>query len=187
MEKEANKIIFLDVDGVLTSKRCNGYYDFDLWAVNFLRDACERSGAKIVMSSYWRLTLKADEWFRAIFEDYLHTDWRTTGDSLKNRSAEINSWLAKHSEVESFVVVDDDLYGLEEHKDYLVLTSIDNGLLWDEMIQIHQFLGIQGGPPNLQPIFQHPVCFYTQRESKRLEYQQWVKEVQERNTRKTQK
>ena len=129
-----NAVIFLDVDGVLTSERCNGYYDFDLWAVNFFLWACEQSGAKIVMSSAWRNLPRAKEWFTEMFGKHLHKDWRTGGKDW-HRGDEIDEWLEQHPEVDNFVIVDDTIHGLEGHKANLVFTSYCGG---EGFILLHQ-------------------------------------------------
>ena len=181
-------VIFLDVDGVLTSVRCNGYYDFDLWAVNFLRWACTKSGAKIVMSSAWRTISGAKGWFTEVFDKHLHEDWRTIDNRFKaeNRSEEIDEWLSRHPEVADFVVVDDTLYGLEKHKreGKLVHTSVEDGMLTRHMKDISTRLGLKGELPRLEPVFNEPVCFYRSREKRDINYNQWISELQERNARK---
>lgn len=181
-EKTEQQIIFLDVDGVLTSMRCNGYYDFDLWAVTFLRWACEKSGAKIVMSSAWRNMPDAQEIFTKTFGEYLHEDWRTGVSAT--RGDEIDEWLVEHPDTDNFVIIDDTIQGLENHVTWLVFTSLDDGLLFRHMRDIKAMLGIKGRMPTLKKVFNDPICFYTERETRRIGYGQWMSEMQERNARK---
>lgn len=178
------QIIFLDCDGVLTSERCNGYYDFDLWAVNYLRWVCAKTGAKIVMSSAWRKREKAEEWFTEVFGKHLHMHWRT-GVS-ETRGHEINEWMDEHPEIENFVILDDDLHGLENHREWLVLTSIEDGMLTKHMKAVNKKLGLYGGHlPRLTPIDRSDVYFYVEREGvKRLTDEEWLENVRARNERK---
>ncbi len=178
-----NAVIFLDVDGVLTSERCNGYYDFDLWAVNFFLWACEQSGAKIVMSSAWRNLPRAKEWFTEMFGKHLHKDWRTGGKDW-HRGDEIDEWLEQHPEVDNFVIVDDTIHGLEGHKANLVFTSYCDGLLTKHMYDIKARLGLKGSLPRLKPMVVKDLYFYTKRENRKIGYGEWASELQERNARK---
>jgi hypothetical protein len=186
MNQLKRTVIFLDVDGVLTSMRCNGWYDFDLWAVSFLRWACAKSGAMIVMSSAWRTIPEAKEWFTQVFDKHLHADWRTKEDfrTLATRSDEINEWLSRHPEVGDFVVIDDTAHGLEKHRPQLVLTDEEDGMLLRHMRAIKEKLRIHGELPRLEPIFNDPVCFYRLREKRQIGHSAWIKELQERNARK---
>ena len=178
-----SQIVFLDVDGVLTSARCNGYYDFDLWAVHFMLYACKEGNAKIVMSSAWRKLPEAKKWFSDLFGKYLHTDWRT-GD-LDHRGLEINEWLAKHPEVENYVVIDDDTFDLvEHHRMNLVATSSRDGFLSKDMLRTRDLLGIKKDMPRLERIEVKDVCFYTRREKRAIGVSKWVAELEERNARK---
>jgi hypothetical protein len=176
-----NTIIFLDVDGVLTSMRCNGYYDFDLWAVHYFRWACEESGARIVMSTAWRVFPQARGWFTKVFGEYLHEDWRTGEDA--NRGLEIDEWLSRHPEVTNHVIVDDTLNGLE-NREALVLTSLNDGLLTSHRALISAKLGLKVAMPRLKHIPVEDVCFYTKREKRDIGYHDWISELQERNARK---
>lgn len=162
------QIIFLDIDGVITSSRCNGYYDFDLWAVHFILFCCKNSNTKIVMSSAWRMIPEAKEWFTDLFGEFLHEDWRT-GD-LDHRGKEISEWLAKHPEIEHYVVIDDSSFDIVElHRNNLVITSSEDGMLWRHMVQIRKMLGIQADMPARQEIEVKDVCFDSIREAARRE------------------
>lgn len=80
------KILFDDIDGVLNA-----------------------ADVRIVVSSTWRILNDLESFCgRTLILAYLiHEDWRT--DQLGGaRWGEINEWLARHSEVETAVVIDDD-------------------------------------------------------------------------------
>lgn len=135
------KILFLDVDGVLNSFRTadafntgrgDGYgtlafstdfrygqmewsqraFKLDPIAVILLRKIIEATGAKIVISSTWRLGSCVDH-FNKMFECY---DWDTTniiidmtGHPQKIRGEDIRQWLSAnaHLNITDYVIVDD--------------------------------------------------------------------------------
>ncbi len=164
--KNKKQVIFLDIDGVITSLRCNGYYDFDLWAVHFILFCCKEAGAKIVMSSYWRMIPEAQSWFRDLFGEHLHIDWRT-GDRM-HRGLEIKEWLDAHPEIDNYVVIDDTAYDIVGmHEKQFVHTSEVDGMLFRHMELTMKLLGIKKAPPIQQEITVNPICFYTIREAKR--------------------
>lgn len=165
-KKNKQQIIFLDVDGVLTSRRCNGFYDFDLWAVHFFKWVCKESGAKIVMSSAWRNIRGSFDTFSKVFEGDLHEDWRT--GILNTRGDEILEWLSRHPEVGNFVAVDDDIWDLDEVAQNTVQTSTEDGLLSAHMWDIKTRLGVKGQLPRQQKVWRDDVCFYTTREKPRM-------------------
>ena len=137
------------------------------------------------MSSAWRTIAGAQKWFKQVFGELLHDDWRTKDErGLETRGEEIDEWLSRHPEVTKFVVVDDTAYGLEEHGQQLVLTSTEDGMLTRHMKAISKLLGIREELPRLIPVFNDPVCFYVTREKRDIGYSQWINELQERNARK---
>jgi len=161
-----SKIIFLDIDGVVTSVR-TGWYNFDIYTVNFLRWLCKESGAKIVISSTWRYNHGHDFW-KPIFEDYLHDDFKTP-DKLKdnfqirgkdcNRGDEIQAWLDKHKDVEKYLILDDDSDMLEHQLPYLIQTDSMDGMLSDHMMAARHFFRIKNYPKEEYNIFQHRNMF----------------------------
>lgn len=141
-----NKIIFLDIDGVLNSQntfRENHEYrkffirnmngsvsdeiihimlDIDLDKVFILRNICILTGAKVVISSSWRRS----RWYPLIEE-------RLTGLGLpivgatpfisNNRGDEIRKYL-EDNQVVDFVILDDEIFpDFNELENYLVKTS----------------------------------------------------------------
>lgn len=159
-------VIFLDIDGVLTSARCNGFHDFDLWAVTFIRWACAKGNAKIVISSTWRSNKDAQAVFTKTFGEYLHNDWKTCYKG--QRQDEIDDWLSKHPEVSNFIVIDDDIGDLKRHETKLIRTSSLDGMLTEHMMELRDRLGIKGFPHPYNPVFKDDVCFYTEREKETI-------------------
>jgi hypothetical protein len=118
------KVVFLDIDGVLVNRRALKIaHDLqvrevaDPVCVKHLNEILAKTGAKIVISSCWRIgrtvpELQAlmDKWHvKGEVIDRTECDWDVT------RGKEIQWWLngawpprATGPEVESFVILDDD-------------------------------------------------------------------------------
>lgn len=144
------KVIFLDVDGVLNSEvsREQERNNFDNWMehevsdmhINNLKKIVDATGAQIVLSSSWRfdhpkatgrdfiadpLMKILDRKLKAVGLDIIDVTPDLRG---KIRGAEIQDWLDRHSEVERFVILDDDVDMMEEQKPFFVNTTFKNGL-----------------------------------------------------------
>lgn len=144
------KVIFLDVDGVLNSEvsREQERNNFDNWMehevsemhVNNLKKIVDATGAQIVLSSSWRfdhpkatgrdfiadpLMKVLDRKLKAVGLDIIDVTPDLRG---KIRGAEIQDWLDRHSEVERFVILDDDTDMLDEQKPFFVNTTFKCGL-----------------------------------------------------------
>lgn len=144
------KVIFLDVDGVLNSEvsREQERNNFDNWMehevsemhVNNLKKIVDATGAQIVLSSSWRfdhpkatgrdfivdpLMKVLDRKLKAVGLDIIDVTPDLRG---KIRGAEIQDWLDRHSEVERFVILDDDVDMNDEQKPFFVNTTFKNGL-----------------------------------------------------------
>lgn len=116
------KALFLDFDGVLNSaKYLLDYGDcgmaIDPTRMVLLRRIVDATGARIVLSTSWR-----EHWSKnlaecdstgvlinEIFGKYGLQIWDKTPELHTRREHEIKSWLDKHPEVKSFVVLDDRL------------------------------------------------------------------------------
>ncbi len=139
------KVIFLDVDGVLNYAGCRSYYADVYFVVEeklqLLAELVRATGAKLVLSSTWRLgfwdlcegeeTYDADLYRaleEAMEEQELHI-FDCTGESMSNRGEEIGAWIQKAGMPESFVILDDK--GEEEfgaYADRLVQINYRTGL-----------------------------------------------------------
>lgn len=131
------RIIFLDVDGVLNSRESwsttcvgKGSKRLDPALCARLVRLVAETGAKIVVSSTWRLyddhllALK-----RGLHECGLEPGTiigETDQDNSGVRGAEINDWVVRHG-ITSFVILDDDR-DMEPHMDRLVKTTWEQGL-----------------------------------------------------------
>ena len=138
------KVIFCDVDGVLNNsytrdRTPSGYRGISNDLVRNLRRIVDATGAVIVLSSDWRLIRedpirKRDYWhllrklkFAGCLSLYDHTEdigWDCRGD-------EIRKYLDQHTDVTSFVILDDipfGSFGKAGLLDHLVLTDAADGL-----------------------------------------------------------
>lgn len=150
-----NKIIFLDIDGVLNSS--NSFDDnhewrkffckfrneslndeitycminIDLDKVFILRDVCNLTGSKVVISSSYRRL-----WYYPLIEEKLvNLGLPIVGITpciRDNRGEEIRSYL-QNNKVDNFVILDDEIFpNFYELENYLVKTSFrDDGLTED--------------------------------------------------------
>lgn len=147
-----NKVIFLDIDGVLNSqntfienhvygkffiKNMNGsvddritykMLDIDLDKVFMVRDICNLTGAKVVISSTWRRS----RWYPLIEERLTTLGLPIVGVTpfiSNNRGDEIRKYL-EENKVDDFVILDDDIFkDFNELENYLVKTNFyDEGL-----------------------------------------------------------
>lgn|SRR3990167_3372533 len=114
-------IIFLDVEGCLnytgcgwmydpktkkSYKRRNGMYGFVPELVDRLNWLVERTGAKIVVSSAWRLDPDYKEVFLA--NGVKEVIDRTGQSECRTRGCEVQAWLDAHPEVTECAIIDDD-------------------------------------------------------------------------------
>ena len=145
------RIVFLDIDGVLnhwdhlTTDECqnstdmsgSGYLDPE--CVQRLNTLIERTDAKVVVSSTWRMNHTIDSLQQTLEEKGFEgeiIDFTTTED-LGTRGDQIWDWLKCPEEVESFVILDDDA---DAAKPFLgahyVGTSLAKGGLQDEHVDM---------------------------------------------------
>ena len=139
------KIIFTDVDGVLNTSRTqrrlcvsDTHMFVDTRKVLRLRDIVERTGAKLVLSSSWRLgampnSLCLDrEALRELAAEFRRVRcplWSDVTPYLPRakRWQEINAWLMNH-DIDDFIILDDVGEELKPFTDKLVLTNMHDGL-----------------------------------------------------------
>ena len=141
------KVVFLDIDGVLTTVTWKGYQEFNPICTGLLKSFLETSGYKIVISSTWRweginngspLDIQLDKYD---LKKYLVEDWRTLRLTAQ-RGVEIKDWLMRHPEVDHYIILDDDCDMLEEQKDNFIQTSAMNGLLFEHWEELKKKAGI---------------------------------------------
>lgn len=141
------KVLFLDVDGVLNSEAWFSRHKDPAWnevdpaAVALVNDVLENTGAKLVLSSTWRLVAVARDELRAAG---LPIAGATPRIDTNNRGEEIRAWLDNHPGVTHFAIFDDDSdagdCGLREH---FIQTSWKTGLQIEHAVEAIRLLGVK--------------------------------------------
>lgn len=118
-----SKVIFLDVDGVLNDgttedRTPDGFVGLNDAMISNLERIVKETDAKIVLVSTWKS--EWDEFPQNRTADGQYLDARLTEhnviisdktvDRVSNRGYGIQNWLAKHPEVEKWIVLDDDVF-----------------------------------------------------------------------------
>ena len=143
------KIIFLDIDGVICSIRsavaCGGYpwrvkaedmELFDLIAIKLVQKICKDCDAKIVLSSVWRIYHD----FNMIGKELnLPIIDKTPYKLTSHRGEEIAMWL-RDNKVDKYVIIDDDSDMLEEQLPYFVKVDRNNGLSYENYEKIKELI-----------------------------------------------
>lgn len=143
-------IIFLDVDGVLNDfyslrKRKNrNIFEkpeplLDEDKIRLLKELVDKTNSKIVLSSSWRAFFYKDtldpknrygEELRRLLHKYSLEIYSMTGRSKTGiREDEINDWLNNHSDIESFVILDDE----KSHLQSFVNSNLVKTEYYDEL------------------------------------------------------
>lgn len=137
-----SRVIMLDIDGV-----CNCAYTKEKApsGVIFVKDSLvqrvktivDETDADIVLTSTWRYGWreteeKCNKDFIALRDKFREFGMEfadsTPRHSDAHRGREITAFLSQHPEVERYVVIDDDIFDLKEHKSRVVQTSWKEGL-----------------------------------------------------------
>lgn len=168
------KVIFLDIDGELTYSNYQNEQTkhIDLEKVAFIKEICNRTGAKVVISSSWRMCAglygflvellsehnieiigKTDyiptESIEGISELIALTMTEDLGCTIKHgtgRAAEIEKWL-KENKTENFVILDDedwDWADYEYDKHWVQPSWFDDGLQREHVEKAIEILNRKG-------------------------------------------
>ena len=130
------KVIFLDIDGTLNvipqgHDKYGGIFHEHF--VENLRQIIEKTNAKIVISSHWRMSglqVMKDMWeTRNLPGDVidvtpnLYSGFNPNGKDF-GRGDEIQKWLDTHPDTTGYVIIDDDYFDINDDQlPYLVRTS----------------------------------------------------------------
>ena len=146
-----NSVLFLDIDGVLNSKIYYKYLykpedggsRFDPYCVILVKKLIKEFSLKIVISSTWRDGAKnrlVKELSENSLMEYLHEDWLTPIVRPANRGKEIELWLENHSEVEDYIILDDNANLMDHQMDKFVKTSMHLGMVQERYSQARNLL-----------------------------------------------
>lgn len=141
------KVIFLDFDGVITTLKSN--WTIDNEKVELVKQICDATGAKIVISSSWRRYTLEDT-IEAITKQeivrgnkpfsypdlIIDVTSRMYGFKYGNkethygicRGVEIDRWLWEHQDVTNYVILDDDSDMLLCQKGNFIKTNAYTGI-----------------------------------------------------------
>jgi hypothetical protein len=135
------KLVFLDIDGVLNSgdyiKWCDGAFDdplnqMDSRAVARINKITDATGAKIVVSSTWRLAFRHQPDSLRLLRNCMAC-YNITGEVIGmtgvlpgDRRYEIQEWLDMNPGVEQYIILDDGL--IEGHSKHFIRTCFESGL-----------------------------------------------------------
>ena len=149
------KIIFLDIDGVLNhdnwyvSKRYqdmqwdeDNELDIDPKCAERINKICEQTGAKIVISSDWRIS-----WYGTLMRlqrggvntEYIIDKtpellWINIPGFDKSRGSEIETWLNFNLDINNYVIIDDRTDFSEKQKEHFVHVNPYCGITDNDMI-----------------------------------------------------
>lgn len=125
------KVIFLDVDGVLNCRystaRIHGCLGIDPVLVDRLSHIVSETGAKVVLTSTWKLDWKpysnicelnafGQYMVNSLLDRNIEIIDKTTEKDMSLRGEGILDWLNSHPDVDSFVILDDELFDYRKCK-----------------------------------------------------------------------
>lgn len=129
------KILFLDIDGVCNNQKTRErqgktkFIGIKPELADLVRGIIKATDCKVVLSSSWRLFADSKEWARqnvCEFFDQTIDMQRGKVYGVVERGHEINEWLERHPEVQSYAILDDNEDFLEGQ--HLFLTTWEKGL-----------------------------------------------------------
>lgn len=154
------KVIFLDVDGVLNNETTkavapSGYMGVMDSKVKLLKKIVDATGAKVVLSSDWRICDRNhDKDFKYLLNKLKYKGniaiYDFTPDlSVFDRGHEIRDWIKRNQTTKEYVVLDDiefpDFYD-GDFFNHVIITDYEIGLSQDDVDQAINILN--GGENN---------------------------------------
>lgn len=158
------KIIFLDIDGVILTRRTMIAHGRnwsaakpDLVLCQTLIRCCEKGGVRIVVSSTWRDT--PDKCRAKLKEggllNCLHKSWATPLDAKlspggiylgRTRGLEIHAWLLAHPTITDFRILDDEEHDFKADPDFdnrLLLCDTNDGADYSVLARLIDWAGVE--------------------------------------------
>lgn len=142
------RLIFLDIDGVLVTDRTLRAFTpklgnpFDSYCVNQLNKLTEKTKAKLVVSSTWRMGRTLKEMRMVLKMNGVNADCVGMTPVLNiHRGLEIQKWLDEHTDPiwQDIVILDDDS-DMDHMKKFLVQTNMYGGLRIKHRLQAEKLL-----------------------------------------------
>lgn len=145
------KVIFLDVDGVLSKFGKNGNSGNNLSKplMRNLSFLVKSSGARVVLSSTWRMFPESRRKLeRALRFKGLKIHFSTpvlNGGDIKSRHDEITQWLGEHKEVTDYVILDDiPDYFMQPLAAHVIACDPEEGLTEEKTLEALIVLNVEG-------------------------------------------
>ena len=109
--------------------------DIDVSKIVLLKKSLDETGAKVVLTSSWRYTRKAQELKQLLLSYGIIVDCTPFIDN--ERGIEIKKWLQGHNDVQDFVILDDEIFDSYDEKlmEKLIKISDTNGINYGEGLQ----------------------------------------------------
>jgi|AntRauTorcE11897_2_1112592.scaffolds.fasta_scaffold00228_41 hypothetical protein len=153
---ETLKILFLDVDGVLTSfrTRCGlgaisgNMKKWDPVACGFLNRLHNVGGVEFVISSDWRRGRTRKHWEELLYYNGINPEALFKGEAWKTavtyqvRGEEVDLWLKQNPVWDEYVIVDDDSSFYDHQQKHFVKTDGMEGLTSKDFRKICNVLNI---------------------------------------------
>lgn len=139
------KVLIADVDGVLNYDKTNatapsGALGISNSRIKLLKQIIDATGAKVVLSSTWRYDRPCGKDYQYLVNKLKDNDIAVYSHipeiSSARRGLEISAWLARHPDVEGWVVIDDVKFpdfDRGEFAGHLVITDSKFGLTEDDV------------------------------------------------------
>lgn len=133
------RIIFLDINGVLTNyktNQANFFYGLDQANVSCLAKLVQQTAARLVLASTWRTEFdermqphsSIAKGFVSALQKYDLSLYDQTGHLGGGRRNEVFHWLESHNKVKSFVILDDTNFNWGILSPYWIPINSKNGL-----------------------------------------------------------
>ena len=126
MKGKHNKfVVFLDIDGVLNTRRTventpKGCIGIDDTRVAILANAIKKyGGADIVLTSDWKDLGEDDEDYLYLFSKLNKEGLTVSGktiDDKNNRGVGVCEYLREHPEIEEYVILDDNIFDFRDFR-----------------------------------------------------------------------
>jgi len=154
---EPERVVFLDFDGVFTITSdgvfCKDYVNRR--AISLLNSVFEKTKAKIVVSSSWRVgedRVRLNAYLDlAGIRGKLHLDFKTTSKGSGFRGEQVKEWLSRHPEVEQYAIVDDETDFFDDQLKNLVHVDMYEGFGGRDCARLLSVFGLAVDKDSLRP------------------------------------